>query len=318
MRILFLFLGLLLQATAASGQEWPTKAVRMIVPFPAGGSADLLPRILGEKLAQRWSQPVIVENRPGAAGNIGAAAVFQAEPDGYTLLASPPSPLVINRHLYPALAFDPTQFVPMAVIAAIPNVLLVHPKLAVNSLADLIAYAKEHPGKLNYASQGNGTTSHLTTELLITMVGGLRMTHVPYKGSAPALADLLAGQADLMFDNLGVSLPHVKSGKLKALAVASPRRFRGLPDVPALAETLPGFESVAWFAIVGPPKTPGAIAAKVAGGITESLRNPDVQRRLADLSADPLGLGPAESATFMKQESERWSAVIRAAGVKLE
>ena len=318
MRILFLFVALLLQATAASGQEWPAKAVRMIVPFPAGGSADLLPRILGEKLAQRWSQPVIVENRPGAAGNIGAAAVFQAEPDGYTLLASPPSPLVINRHLYPALAFDPTQFVPMAVIAAIPNVLLVHPKLAVNSLADLIAYAKEHPGKLNYASQGNGTTSHLTTELLITMVGGLRMTHVPYKGSAPALADLLAGQADLMFDNLGVSLPHVKSGKLKALAVASPRRFRGLPDVPALAETLPGFESVAWFAIVGPPKTPGAIAAKVAGGITESLRNPDVQRRLADLSADPLGLGPAESATFMKQESERWSAVIRAAGVKLE
>jgi tripartite-type tricarboxylate transporter receptor subunit TctC len=230
MRILFLFLGLLLQATAASGQEWPAKAVRMIVPFPAGGSADLLPRILGEKLAQQWGQPVIVENRPGAAGNIGAAAVFQAEPDGYTLLASPPSPLVINRHLYPALAFDPTQFVPMAVIAAIPNVLLVHPKLAVNSLAELIAYAKEHPGKLNYASQGNGTTSHLTTELLITMVGGLRMTHVPYKGSAPALADLLAGQADLMFDNLGVSLPHVKSGKLKALAVASPRRFRGLPD----------------------------------------------------------------------------------------
>ena len=318
MRILFLFLGLLLQATAASGQEWPTKAVRMIVPFPAGGSADLLPRVLGEKLAQQWGQPVIVENRPGAAGNIGAAAVFQAEPDGYTLLASPPSPLAINRHLYPALAFDPTQFVPMAVIAAIPNVLLVHPKLAVNSLAGLIAYAKEHPGKLNYASQGNGTTSHLTTELLITMVGGLRMTHVPYKGSAPALADLLAGQADLMFDNLGVSLPHVKSGKLKALAVASPRRFRGLPDVPALAETLPGFESVAWFAIVGPPKTPGAVATKVAGGVTESLRNPDVQRRLADLSADPLGLGPAESAAFMKQESERWSAVIRAAGVKLE
>ncbi|HTN27617.1 MAG TPA: tripartite tricarboxylate transporter substrate binding protein [Burkholderiales bacterium] len=318
MRILFLFVALLLQATAASGQEWPAKAVRMIVPFPAGGSADLLPRILGEKLAQQWGQPVIVENRPGAAGNIGAAAVFQAEPDGYTLLASPPSPLVINRHLYPALAFDPTQFVPMAVIAAIPNVLLVNPKLAVNSLAELIAYAKEHPGKLNYASQGNGTTSHLTTELLITMVGGLRMTHVPYKGSAPALADLLAGQADLMFDNLGVSLPHVKSGKLKALAVAGPRRFRALPDVPALAETLPGFESVAWFAIVGPPKTPGAIAAKVAAGVTESLRNPDVQRRLADLSADPLGLGPAESAAFMKQESERWSAVIRAAGVKLE
>ena len=312
-----LSLFLLLLATAASGQEWPAKPVRMIVPFPAGGSADLLPRIVGERLSQQWGQPIIVDNRPGAAGNIGAAAVFQAEPDGYTLLASPPAPLVTNRLLYPKLAFDPTQFVPMTVIAAIPNVLLVHPKLASNSVSELIAYAKQNPGKLNYASQGNGTTSHLTTELLITMTG-LRMTHVPYKGSAPALADLLAGQADLMFDNLGVSLPHVKSGKLKALGVASSRRLRSLPDLPTMAETLPGFESVAWFAIVGPPKTPAPIADKVAGGIAESLRNPDVLRRLAEMSAEPLGLGPAESAAFMKQESERWSAVIRAGGVKLE
>jgi tripartite-type tricarboxylate transporter receptor subunit TctC len=173
------------------------------------------------------------------------------------------------------------------------------------------------PGKLNYASQGN-TTSHLTTGLLITMAGGLRMTHVPYKGSAPALADLVAGQADLMFDNLGVSLPHVKSGRLKALGVASSRRLRSLPDLPTLAETLPGFESVAWFAIVGPPKTPVAIAEKVAAGVGESLRNPDVLRRLGDMSADPLGLSPAETAAFMKQESERWSAVIRASGVKLD
>ena len=318
MRSLFLFIALVLPALAALGQDWPAKPVRLIVPFPAGGSADLLPRIVGEKLAQQWGQPVIVDNRPGAAGNIGATAVFQVEPDGYTLLASPPSPLVINRHLYPKLAFDPTQFVPMTVIAAIPNVLLVHPKLAANSLAELIAYAKQNPGKLNYASQGNGTTSHLTTELLITMVGGLRMTHVPYKGSAPALADLLAGQADLMFDNLGVSLPHVKSGKLKALGVASTKRLRSLPDIPALAETLPGFESVAWFGIVGPPKTPTAVAEKVAAGVIESLRNADVLRRLADMSAEPLGMSPAETASFMKQESERWSGVIRAAGVKLE
>ena len=318
MRCLFLFCALALHALTASAQDWPAKPVRLIVPFPAGGSADILPRIVGEKLAQQWGQPVVVDNRPGAAGNIGATAVFQAEPDGYTLLASPPSPLVINRHLYPKLAFDPTQFVPMTVIAAIPNVLLVHPKLAANSLGELIAYAKQNPGKLNYASQGNGTTSHLTTELLITMVGGLRMTHVPYKGSAPAMADLLAGQADLMFDNLGVTLPHVKSGKLKALGVASSRRLRSLPDIPALAETLPGFESVAWFGIVGPPKTPAAVAEKVAAGVIESLRNADVQRRLADMSAEPLGMSPAETATFMKQESERWSGVIRAAGVKLE
>jgi len=312
------FLGMVLLATAASAQDWPTRTVRIVVPFPAGGSADLLPRVIGESLQKQWGQPVIVDNRPGAAGNIGAAAVFQAEPDGYTLLSAPPPPLVINRLLYPKLAYDSTQFVPMTVIAAIPNVLLVHPKVGVASVAELIALAKANPGKLNYASQGSGATSHLTTELFKSMAGGLSITHVPYKGTAPALADLLAGQVDLMFDNLGVSLPHVKSGKLRALAVASTRRFRSLPDVPALAETLPGFESVAWFGIVGPPKTPAAIAEKVAAGTAEALRNPEVLRRLSDLSADPLGMTPAETAAFMKQETERWGAVIRSAGVKLD
>ncbi len=303
---------------AAVAQEWPAKTVRIIVPFPAGGSADLLPRIVGEKLAERWGQPVIVENRPGAAGNIGADLVFKAEPDGYTLLSAPPPPLVINRLLYPKLSYDSTQFVPMTVIAAIPNVLLVHPKLGVNSVAELISLAKNDPGKLNYASQGSGTTSHLTAELFKSMAGGLQITHVPYKGSAPALADLLGGQVDMMCDNLGVSLPHVKSGKLKALAVASRKRFPGLRDVPALAETLPGFESQAWFGIVGPPKTPGPIADKVSFSVMEVLKLPDVQKRLADLSAEPMGLGPGESAAFMRQETERWGAVIRSAGVKLD
>jgi len=292
--------------------------VRIIVPFPPGGSADLLPRIVGEKLAQQWGQPVVIENRAGAGGNIGATAVFQAEPDGYTLLSAPPPPLVINRLIYPKLAYDSTQFVPMTVIAAIPNVLLVHPKVTANSVSELIAYAKQNPGKLNYASQGSGTTSHLTAELFKSMAGGLQITHVPYKGTAPALADLLAGQVDLMFDNLGVSLPQVKSGKLKALAVASSKRFRGLPDVPALAETLAGFEAVAWFGIVGPPKTPAAIAEKVAADVAEALKNPEVLRRLSDLSADPLGLSPAETAAFMKLETERWGTVVRSAGVKVE
>jgi len=322
MRALFLFLGLACLSTAIPAQEWPVKAVRIIVPFPAGGSADALPRVIGESLTQQWGQPVIVDNRPGAAGNIGAAAVFQAEPDGYTLLSAPPPPLVINRLLYPKLPYDSTQFVPMTVIAAIPNVLLVHPKLGVNSVEELISHARKNPGKLNYASQGSGATSHLTTELFKSMAGGvegpLRITHVPYKGTAPALADLLAGQVDMMVDNLGVSLPHVKSGKLRALAVASSRRFRSLPDVPALAETLPGFESVAWFGIVGPPKTPAAIAEKVAAGVAEALRNPEVLKRLSNLSADPLGLSPAETAAFIRAETERWGAVIRTAGVKLD
>jgi len=316
------FLGIVFLATAVSAQEWPARTVRIIVPFPPGGSADLLPRTIGESLQKQWGQPVIVDNRPGAAGNIGATAVFQAEPDGYTLLSAPPPPLVINRLLYPKLAYDATQFVPMTVIAAIPNVLLVHPKVGVDSVGDLISYVKSNPGKLNYASQGSGATSHLTAELFKSMAGGvegpLRITHVPYKGSAPALADLLDGQVDMMFDNLGVSLPHVKSGRLRALAVASTRRFRSLPDVPALNETLPGFESVAWFGVVGPPKTSPAIAEKVAAGVAEALRNPDVLRRLSELSADPLGMTPAETAAFMKQETERWGSVIRSAGVKLD
>jgi tripartite-type tricarboxylate transporter receptor subunit TctC len=313
-----LSLAIALIAFSAHAQDWPSKAVRIIVPFPAGGSADLMPRVVGEKLAEKWGQAVIVENRPGAAGNIGADIVFRAEPDGYTLLSGPPPPLVINRLLYPKLSYDSSQFVPITVIGAIPNVLLVHPKTNVSTVQEFIALARSNPGKLNYASQGSGSTSHLTAELFKSMAGGLQITHVPYKGTAPALADLLGGQVEMMCDNLGVSLPHVKAGKLKALGVASSKRVPSLPDVPTLAETLPGFESVAWFGIVAPPKTPAAIAEKVSAGVAEALKMPDVQRRLRELSAEPMGLTPAQTAAFMKQETERWGAVIRTAGVKVD
>src|SRR5438128_4078118 len=308
----------LLASLPLHAQDWPAKAVRIIVPFPAGGSADLLPRVVAEKLTEKWGQPVIVDNRPGAAGNIGADTVFRAEPDGYTLLSSPPPPLVINKLLYPKLSYDPAQFVPITVIGAIPNVLLVHPKVGANSVAELIAIAKQNPGKLNYASQGSGTTSHLTAELFKSMAGGLEIAHIPYKGTAPALTDLLAGQVDMMCDNLGVSLPHVRSGKLKALAVASKQRFAGLADAPALAETLRGFESRAWYGIVAPPRTPAPIAAKVSAGVADALKNADVLKRLQELSAEPMGLTPAETAAFMKVDSERWGAVIRSAGVKVD
>jgi tripartite-type tricarboxylate transporter receptor subunit TctC len=314
----FPFLLMVVLAFPLYAQEWPSKPVRMIVPFPPGGSADLLPRAVGEKLAEKWGQPVIVENRPGAAGNIGAEAVYRAEPDGYTLLSAPPPPLVINRLLYPKLSYDSTQFVPITVIGAIPNVLLVHPKTNVSTVEQFIALAKANPGKLNYASQGSGTTSHLTAELFKSMAGGLNITHVPYKGTAPALADLLGGQVEMMCDNLGVSLPHVRSGKLKALAVASAKRVKALPDVPTLAETLPGFEAVAWFGIVAPPKTPRAIAEKVAAGVQDALQMPEVLKRLSELSAEPMGLTPAETAAYMKQETERWAAVIKSAGVKAD
>jgi tripartite-type tricarboxylate transporter receptor subunit TctC len=306
----------------AEAQEWPQKPVRIVVPFPAGGAADLVPRSVADKLSAQWGQPVIVDNRPGAAGNIGADQVFKSEPDGYTLLSAPPPPLVINRLLYPSLPYDATQFVPVSVIAAIPNVLLVNPKVGARSVAELIAIAKANPGKLNYASQGSGTTSHLTAELFKSMAGGaegpLRITHVPYKGSAPALTDLVGGQVDMMCDNLGVSLPQVKAGKLVALAVASPRRAPSLPDVPTLAETLPGLEAVTWFGIVAPPKTSPAIVEKVSAGVREALKGADVRKRLQDLSAEPMGFTPAAAAAFMKQESERWDGVIRSARVKLE
>jgi len=319
-RVLFLVLTAL--ALPATAQEWPTKPVRIIVPFPPGGSADLLPRAVGEKLAQKWGQPVIVENRPGAAGNIGADAVYRAEPDGYTLLSAPPPPLVINRLIYPKLSYDSSQFVPITVIGAIPNVLLVNPKVNAATVKELIALAKANPGKLNYASQGSGSTSHLTAELFKSMAGGkegaLSITHVPYKGTAPALTDLLGGQVDMMCDNLGVSLPHVKSGKLKALAVASSKRVKSLPDVPTLAETLPGFEALAWFGIVAPPRTPQAIADKISSSVKDVLTMPDVVKRLNELSAEPMGLTPAETAAYMKQETERWAAVVKSAGVKAE
>jgi tripartite-type tricarboxylate transporter receptor subunit TctC len=313
-------LGLLavLLAFAVQGQEYPSRTVRIIVPFPAGGSADLMPRAVAEKLSDRWGQPVIVENRPGAAGNIGADLVFRAEPDGYTLLSAPPPPLVINKLLYKKLSYDAEKFVPVSVIGAIPNVLLVHPKTNVSTVQEFIALARSNPGKLNYASQGSGTTSHLTAELFKSMAGGLKITHVPYKGTAPALADLLGGQVEMMCDNLGVSLPHVRSGKLKALAVASSKRFSGLPDVPALAESLPGFEAVAWFGIVAPPGTPRAIAEKLSAGVAQALKHPDVMKRLSDLSAEPMGLTPAQTADYMRRETERWGQVIRAAGVTVD
>ena len=304
-------------ALHAQAQAYPNKAVRIVAPFPAGGSADVIPRIVGEKLSLKWGQPVVVENRAGAAGNIGAEYVFKAEPDGYTLLSSPPPPLIINPNLYRNLPFDPTQFVPVGIMVAIPNVVLVHPKVPVNSIVELIAYAKANPDKLNYASQGSGTTSHLTGEMFKS-IAGVRLTHIPYKGSAPALTDLLAGQVEIMFDNLGVSRQHVVGGRLKLLAVCSERRVASLPDVPALAEILPGFEAVAWFGIVAPPKTPMPIAEKISAAVAEVLKLPDVRKRLADLSADAIGNTPAEMAAFMKKDAERWRDVIRSAGVKAD
>ena len=301
----------------ADAQDYPSRPVKIIVPFPAGGTADVMPRVIGEWLSRKWGQPVVVENRTGAAGNIGAEAVAKAEPDGYTLLSAPPPPLVINQNLYPKLGFDPSEFVPIVIMGRVPNALVVNPKLPLNSVAEVIAYAKANPGKLTSATQGNGTTSHLTSELF-QMMADEKFQHWPYRGSAPALTDLVAGSVDLMFDNLGVSLPLVKGGQLKLLGVATPKRMASLPDVPTIAETLPGFESAAWFAIVAPPKTPQAVVDKINADVNEALRQSDIVQRLTQLSAEPIGGTPQATAAYMREEVERWHKVIKAANVKLD
>jgi tripartite-type tricarboxylate transporter receptor subunit TctC len=301
----------------AHAQGYPSRPVKVIVPFPAGGTADVMPRIFSDRLSRKWAQPVVIENRSGAAGNIGAEAVAKADPDGYTLLAAPPPPLVINQSLYPRLGFDPSQFSPIVIMGRVPNALVVNPKLRANSVAQVIAEAKTSPGKLTSATQGNGTTSHLTSELF-QMMANVRFQHVPYRGSAPALTDLVGGSVDLMFDNLGVSLPLVKGGSLKLLAVATPMRLASMPEIPTIAETLPGFESATWFAIVAPPKTPREIVDTINADINEAMQQPDVIHRLAQLSAEPIGGTPAATAAYMRAEVERWHKVIKDANVKLD
>ena len=277
-----------------------------------------MPRIIGDWLARKWGQAVVIENKAGAGGNVGAEVVANAEPDGYTLLSSPPPPLVINQNLYPKLGFDPLAFVPISVMAIVPTALVVNPvKITANTVPQFITLVRANPGKITSATQGNGTTSHLSSAMF-QMLANVQFVNVPYRGSAPALQGLVAGDVDVMFDNLGVSLALVQGGQLKLIAVGTERRMKSLPDVPTIAETLPGFVSSAWFAVVAPPKTPQAIAAKINADINEALRQPDIAKRLADLSAEPVGGTTAAAAEFMSQEIERWRGVIKATGIKLE
>ncbi len=307
---------LLLVSLPPRAQDYPTRPVKVIAPVPGGLGLDTFSRIVADKLREKWSQPVIVENRTGSAGNIGAEAAFRAAPDGYTILFSAHPALVVNKSLYAKLTYDPEAFEPIGVLVKIPVVFVVNAKVAANSVQQLITLAKANPDRLNYASSGNGGTPHLAAEWLKTMAG-LRIVHVPYKSNTNAVTDMLAGRVDMMFLNLDAVLPHVRAGKLRALAMAGAKRDALLPDTPTMAEILPGFVLDAWWGAVAPPKTPAAITNKVSHAIAEVLKQPDVAKRLFELgNIEPVGSTPAEMARFMKEEREKWAQLVRVSGAK--
>ena len=310
--------------TPAQAQTWPAKAVRIVVPFPPGGTTDIVARSLGVELQRMWQHPVVIENRPGAGGNIGADAVAKSAPDGYTLLMGTVGTHAINAALFAQsgakMPFDPAKdFVPITLAAGVPNVMVINSKLPVNTVAEFIEYAKARPGQLNMASSGNGTSIHLSGELFKT-VTGVYMVHFPYRGSAPAVTDLIAGNMNVMFDNLPSALPHIKSGRLKALAVTSRTRSPALPNVPTIEEAagLKGFDASSWFGLFAPAGTPRAIVDKIQADVAKALALPEVRERFLAQGADPGGNTPEQFAAFIRAETDKWTRVVKFSNAKVD
>jgi len=313
-----------ISSLAAQAQSWPSKPVRIIVPFPPGGTTDIVARSLGAELQKMWQQPVVVENRAGAGGNVGADAVAKSPNDGYTLLMGTVGTHSINAALFAQsgnkMPFDAVKdFAPITLAAGVPNVMVVNSKVPVNTVNEFIAYAKARPGQLNMASSGNGTSIHLTGELFKTMTGTY-MVHLPYRGSAPALTDLLAGNTNVMFDNLPSALPHIKSGRLKALAVTSRERSPALPDTPTIEEAanLKGFDASSWFGLFAPAGTSRAIVDKIQADVTKALAVPEVRERFVAQGAQPGGNTPDQFAAFIRAEIEKWTKVVKASNAKID
>jgi len=318
MAVVVLALAALPQVARAQSAPFPTRAVKFIVPFPAGGINDVLARIVGDKLQAKWGQPIIVEQKTGAGGNIGADVASHADPDGYTLLLAPPGPLAINQALYKRLTYRPEDFVPITVIGSVPNLVIVRKDLPVNSLKELVAYIKERPGKVVFGSQGNGATPHLTANMFMKQ-SGTEMVHVPYRGETLVLQDMLGGHVDLFFGNVSAALALWRDGKVKVLAVLDEKRTPAMPDVPTTAEAgMPDLRAVGWFALAGPPKLPAALQADIAKASIEVLKMPEVQQKFRNLSVEPGGQTPAETAAFIKDETRRWSDVIKTTGVVVD
>jgi tripartite-type tricarboxylate transporter receptor subunit TctC len=295
---------------------YPTRPVKVIVCLPAGGGVDTVTRMVTNSMS--IGQPIIVENKGGQGGNLGADAVYTSPPDGYTLLASQPAPITTNPLLYKSMTFDPKNFVSVAMMTAIPNVVLVRADFPAKTIEEFIAYVKANPGKVNYASQGNGTTSHLTAEMFAQAIGG-KMNHIPYRGTAPAVNDLAGGHVDVMFNELATSLQLARAGKARILAVTTAKRVPQLPDVKTLQEAgLAGFISDTWNAISAPPKTPAAIVAKINAAVNAALTTPELKSHFETMGLQPVGGTPANMAAIVKADTERWGRVIKTANVKLQ
>jgi tripartite-type tricarboxylate transporter receptor subunit TctC len=304
------------QAVAAE-PDYPSRIVTIVVNVSPGGTADTLARLVADKLRRILGQSFIVENRAGGGGNIGAELVAKASPDGYTLLCAPQGTYGVAHLLYPKLAFDPRALEPVSVLARYPTVVVARADLPADDMAQLIAYARAHPGKINYASQGKGQIGHLTFEMLKKMAD-VDMVHVPYRGSAPALNDMLGGQVDVMADTLLATVSHIRAGKLKLLAVGSSRRLDAFPQVQTVAEVVPGFEAVTWMAIGAPPGTRKDVTNKLSAAIAQAMHSPDVIARISGLEAEPYGSTPDEMADLVRQSTERWQPVIMSANITID
>jgi tripartite-type tricarboxylate transporter receptor subunit TctC len=306
-----------LPATAQQA-EYPNRPIKIIVCLPAGGGVDTVTRIVADKLQRRLGQPIVIENKGGQSGNLGAEAVWAAEPDGYTLLASQPAPITTNPLLYKNVTFDPARFTPIAVMTTIPNTLTVRTDFPAKNVQEFIAYAKANPGKLSYASQGNGTTSHLTA-VMFEQATGTKLLHVPYRGTAPAINDLMGGHVDAFFNEFATSMEMHKAGKARILAVTTPKRVPELPDIPTMQEAgLTGFVSDTWNAISAPPKTPAPIVAKLNAAINDVLQATEMQSHLSLMHLQAVGGTPQRMAEIIKADTQRWGEVIRTANVTLE
>lgn len=304
-------------ALAASTPAYPTKPIRFIVPFGAGGPGDALGRMVGKKLTESLGESVVVDNRAGATTIIGTELAAHSPPDGYTLLLISTTHAV-NQTLFAKLPYDPSRdFRPVTMIASTPFMLVVHPSVAAKTVPELVALARSKPGQLTYGSSGNGSSIHLTTELL-NMAAKVKMVHVPYKGSGPAFIDLMAGQINLLFSSTVSSLPHVKNGKVRALALTSAKRAAALPDIPAIAEYYPGFESSSWFGMLVPAKTPTPIVDRLLSETRAALKSSDVHQTLVSQGAEPGGMSPAEFGAYFQSEIRKWGGVVRASGIRLE